>query len=331
MPPERPLHLAEAALHRGDVRSAVPHAAVAHHQSPEEEVRWHLMHAQILLLSGYAADGRARAREALSLVASMDDDALEVQALLLQARISAFLRAHHDVRALLNRAARLAPRGSLAWARVRNRQGMNEILAPFLLLAAQEEGTGSSASNPSAGSSAPDGNAGQTRRGLRDESGTFNMFYAFLTRQLPNMFRDGFHSLQYLLRCLGLLLQFHDPELAKFLEQHDIGQPALYATSWILTAFSHDLPMPTLLALWDTYILEESPLLHLFVSLAWLLHFRQQFLSANSDSAHDVVVRSMSPASHTYSVLLSSIARSPYGFLLHCAPSDYDAGHPATA
>ena len=130
MPPERPLHLAEAALHRGDVRSAVPHAAVAHHQSPEEEVRWHLMHAQILLLSGYAADGRARAREALSLVASMDDDALEVQALLLQARISAFLRAHHDVRALLNRAARLAPRGSLAWARVRNRQGMNEMTIP---------------------------------------------------------------------------------------------------------------------------------------------------------------------------------------------------------
>ena len=29
---------------------------MAHHQSPEEEVRWHLMHAQILLLSGYAAD-----------------------------------------------------------------------------------------------------------------------------------------------------------------------------------------------------------------------------------------------------------------------------------
>jgi hypothetical protein len=50
--------------------------------------------------------------------------------------------------------------------------------------------------------------------------------------------------------------------------------------------------MGTLLTLWDTYILEESPLLHLFVCLAWVNHFRQQLLSTESSSIHSVVVRS---------------------------------------
>ncbi len=38
------------------------------------------------------------------------------------------------------------------------------------------------------------------------------------------------------------------------------------------------------------YILEESPLLHVFVCLAWLEHFREQLLAAATDSVHDVVV-----------------------------------------
>ena len=93
--------------------------------------------------------------------------------------------------------------------------------------------------------------------------------------------------------CVGTILcvsRYHDPELSLFLEKHDVGQPALYATSWILTDFAHDLPMDTLFTLWDTYLLEESPCLHVFVCVAWLIHFRQQFLCAKASGVHEVVV-----------------------------------------
>ena len=101
------------------------------------------------------------------------------------------------------------------------RQGMNEVLAPFLLLAAQAEhlcdAQGNVVSNcvtDSAGDDAASESKLTTEStkdghvGIRDEAGTFNMFYSFMSRQLPHAFRDGFFALQYVLKSLSLLLQY---------------------------------------------------------------------------------------------------------------------------
>jgi hypothetical protein len=136
------------------------------------------------------------------------------------------------------------------------RQGLNELLAPFLMLAPPP---------PSPPLSDAD---------------VMSVFSALVSRFAPRIFAStsdsDFVSLQCTLRLLSLLLQYHDPQLATFLEQFQCV-PELFATPWILTLFARGLPRAELFALWD-FLLSASrrpgPGILLALSVAFLVSHR---------------------------------------------------------
>jgi len=127
MAPPTDLERALSYLARGDVRSAVPLVGAARAETPAQAVQLELAHAQVLMLTGFATDAAERSHQALRWVSELDDDALEVETLLVHARIRSFQRSDRDVPALLDRALSLAPRRSGAWALVRVRQAIQDV------------------------------------------------------------------------------------------------------------------------------------------------------------------------------------------------------------
>ncbi|OEH78248.1 tbc1 domain family member related protein [Cyclospora cayetanensis] len=125
------------------------------------------------------------------------------------------------------------------------KQGLNEILAPFLYLQSVSNGF--------------------------SEVEAYCCFSAFVRRFLPAMFcDDDFTALQCAFHHFKLLLLYHDPTLATFLEEH-FATPELYVTPWFLTLFSSKVQLPVLFVLWDRYLLERDSVFFCFLSLAILL------------------------------------------------------------
>lgn len=88
------------------------------------------------------------------------------------------------------------------------KQGLNEILAPFLLLKSNIN---------------------------ISFSKIFNIYSCFIGRFLPNYYSEkDFFSLQSMLSLLNVLLRYHNPMLYYLLEYAMIT-PEMYATSWLLT------------------------------------------------------------------------------------------------
>ncbi|KEP62994.1 UNVERIFIED_CONTAM: TBC domain-containing protein [Hammondia hammondi] len=131
---------------------------------------------------------------------------------------------------------------------IKYKQGLNELLAPFLYL---KDGTFSAAN-------------------------VFRCFHAFVRRFLPGMFCDDeFTSLQCAFHLFKHLLTYHDPALAAFLERHFVT-PELYVTPWFLTLFSSKTSLLVLFALWDKYVAEGDPNFFPFLALALLICFRRE-------------------------------------------------------
>jgi hypothetical protein len=94
---------------------------------------------------------------------------------------------------------------------IKYKQGMNEIVGPFILLKAKVPVS---------------------------LSKIFNIFSCFLEIFLTNYYKeDEFFSLQSSLALLNLLLKYHDPVMYNVFE-FAIITPEMYATSWILTVFA---------------------------------------------------------------------------------------------
>lgn len=131
------------------------------------------------------------------------------------------------------------------------KQGLNYVLAPFFLL------------------------------NLPTRDDTYSLFEAFIAKLLPSTFVDSeFGSLQCIFVLFKLALRYHDPLLATFLEEHDLG-PELYASSWFITLFSNRCKLSVLYYLFDVLILDcrNDPHLNFWVSLALLIHHRETLLA----------------------------------------------------
>lgn len=136
-------------------------------------------------------------------------------------------------------------------------QGLNELLAPFVLLA-------DTGGNPRI---------------------VFALFSAFLERFAPWMLDSSesrvFDVLKRAFKYFGRLLLYHDPELFWRLEQEGMT-PDLYATSWFVTLFARNFTVETVLALWDLLLLEDNPLGTCFFGLALLLERRDELMRIDS-------------------------------------------------
>lgn len=133
-------------------------------------------------------------------------------------------------------------------------QGLNELLAPFVLLA-------DTGGNPRV---------------------VYSLFSEFLTRFAPWMLDTSesrvFEVLKRAFKYFGRLLLYHDPQLFWLLER-EMMTPDLYATSWFVTLFARNFTVETVLALWDLLLLEDNPLGTCFFGLALLLSKREELLA----------------------------------------------------
>ena len=127
---------------------------------------------------------------------------------------------------------------------VRYKQGMHEILAPFILL----------------------------RSPPLTAAELFQMLYATIALYLTKVYAvdDEFVSLQCAFRLFRILMLYHEPALCNLLDQYDVG-PELYAMQWFLTLFTRAaVTTGDLLRLWDFLFVHGDPVLVYFVALAFL-------------------------------------------------------------
>jgi hypothetical protein len=143
--------------------------------------------------------------------------------------------------------------------RVKYKQGMNEVLAPFVFLKLR-------CSN------------------LISWNQVFEMYYAFIEIFLPNMFRDEeFKFLQKLCVLFRTALRYHVPALSGRLDAATVT-PEMYVTPWFLTLFASKTNLAALFTLWDSLIVSGDR--HSIV-----------FLSVSLCAAHARVLRSASISS----------------------------------
>lgn len=146
---------------------------------------------------------------------------------------------------------------------VQYKQGMNEILAPFLFV-----------HQPPKGSLLP-----------------YRLFEAFLYRYLERYFcQDDSAFLFKAFRLFHILLMYHDPQLAWHLKEQEFP-PELYAPQWFMTLYSRGLPMPLVLRLWDMLISVDDPAFTFFIGLCLLRRRREAFLLTGVDGIPEVIAK----------------------------------------
>jgi hypothetical protein len=94
---------------------------------------------------------------------------------------------------------------------IKYKQGLNEIMGPFILLKSFVPMT---------------------------LSKVYNIFSLFVNKYIRNYYHEEeFFSLRSSLGLLKLLLKYHDPAICNLFE-YAIITPEMYATPWILTVFA---------------------------------------------------------------------------------------------
>jgi len=125
--------------------------------------------------------------------------------------------------------------------RIRYKQGLNEVLAPFLHLLGPPSFTVDDA---------------------------FFCLQRFIRAFLPSVFKDDdFVGLQSFFHQFSYLLMYHAPASAQRLEASDVP-PDLYATPWFLTLFASKTELELLLMFWDLYIAEGDAFFFAYFGLA---------------------------------------------------------------
>jgi hypothetical protein len=145
------------------------------------------------------------------------------------------------------------------------RQGLNEVLAPFLWIVPTS-----------------------AELSLR-----FEIFYAFVDRFLSNIFlQDEFTALQCSHVLFKTLLRHHDILLYEHFVECNLS-PELYSTPWFLTLFASKLNQQDILRLWDHLIMlnqrdTESYIFHFGLALL-ILNRKSLLTSAHYDLPLNVV------------------------------------------
>ena len=125
---------------------------------------------------------------------------------------------------------------------VKYKQGMNEVLAPFVYL--------------------------KLFGGIATWPDVYALYSAFIDRFLPNMFTDD--EFQFLQRSCVLFracLRYHAPALSSRLDAAMVT-PEMYVTPWFLTLFASKTSLPTVIHLWDLLITQGDTHSFVFVSIS---------------------------------------------------------------
>ena len=136
------------------------------------------------------------------------------------------------------------------------KQGLNEVLGPFILL----------------------------KYKLKISfSRIYKLFVCFVDKFSTNYFHESdFYSLRSSLSLINLLLRYHEPELFHEFE-HRLISPDLYATCWIMTLFANKCTLNVTYYLWDKLILFDDNLFPHFFIVALLITNKDKYIGKGND------------------------------------------------
>ena len=138
------------------------------------------------------------------------------------------------------------------------KQGLNEVLGPFLLL--------------------------KIKLPKLKISRIYNLFTLFIDYFLPNYFYEPeLFSFLSSVSLVTLLLKYHDPKLYILFKRNNISAE-MYAINWLLTTFTNKNSLEITYTLWDILLEENDQLFIHFMIIAFLRHHRQKFLQADGSS-----------------------------------------------
>ncbi|CAD7923829.1 unnamed protein product [Amoebophrya sp. A120] len=128
------------------------------------------------------------------------------------------------------------------------RQGLNEILAPFLLL--------------------------EPANDLK----ALIKFHGFFAKFCAPFFADQFKQMEAVLRTFDALLLYHFPDLHQELAINDL-EPVVYATPWFVTIFASKMDdLREVVRLWKFYCIRNDPAYVAFIGLAMLKRAKGEIL-----------------------------------------------------
>lgn len=157
-------------------------------------------------------------------------------------------------------------------AKIAYKQGINEVLAPFVWLANHAPRTSQQALQK-------DNFAFVEQNRL---AAAFYCLKLFIQNMMPTQFLDDdFVCLQSCFCLMRLLLKYHDPEICQVLSSATVT-PDMYATAWFVTYFANKSDkMGIVTELWGELLEHGDPRFFLFVTLALIVHNRRLILSSN--------------------------------------------------
>ena len=175
---------------------------------------------------------------------------------------------------------------------IKYKQGLNEILAPFLLL------------------------KGKLKLNF---SRIFKFFSKFIDKFLTNYYKETeFFSLQSSLNLLTILLRYHEPEIYNLFDNLMIS-PEIYATNWILTMFSNKTDLEIIYHFWDKLICFNNNLFIHFFIIA-LLRYNRDILLNNKDISmiptilSEIGLKSIKDVDNIIIIACNIIDKTPYSF-----------------
>ena len=138
------------------------------------------------------------------------------------------------------------------------KQGLNEVLGPFLLL--------------------------KIKIPKLKISRLYNLFTLFIDYFLPNYFYEPeLFSFRSSVSLVTLLLKYHDPHLYNLFTENNISSE-MYSINWLLTTFSNKNSLEITYSLWDILLEENDQLFIHFMIISFLHHHRKRFMETDGSS-----------------------------------------------
>ena len=138
------------------------------------------------------------------------------------------------------------------------KQGLNEVLGPFLLL--------------------------RVKLPKIKLSKIYNLFTLFIDYFFSNYYYEAeLFSFRCSISLVNLLLKYHDPTLYSLFKENNIS-PEMYAINWLLTTYANKNNLEITYTLWDTLLEENDQLFIHFMVISFLLYHKQKFIETDGSS-----------------------------------------------
>ena len=141
---------------------------------------------------------------------------------------------------------------------VEYKQGLNEVLGPFLLL--------------------------KVKIPKLKLSYIYNLFTLFIDYFFSNYYYESeLFSFRSSISLVNLLLKYHDPTLYTLFKENNIS-PEMYAINWLLTTYANKNSLEITYTLWNTMLEENDQLFMHFMVISFLLYHKHKFIETYGSS-----------------------------------------------